>query len=523
MLAGTGASVEWPGEPLMRGVDIAADLVTTAIGPAGRAVLVGRNHGPPILLRDGHAIMQQLDLPHGAAQMGIQAMRELAWRTTNQVGGGASTTITMARELLQAGRRAFAAGIAPRELQAAMDEHCLRVVTSLQSVRFEANATGQLARIAAQASHGDEAVGKAVADAHGKIGPSGLVRIKEGRGLVDELRIEAGLKFDQGWLSPHFAGLSGTVEFDDPLILCHLGAIDDLAPIVRVLEMMARVKRPLVIIAETVRGEALTTLIANCRDAGMKVAAVAAPGMGPWRGLMLDDIAVATGGMMIAGHLGTSLVHLRPHMLGRARKISITGSSTTIVGALGDPDAVKLLAQDLKRSIASEKYLSLDREQHQQRLARLEAGVATLFMGGTTATEVTDRRNRAQAASAALVAARDGGVLRGGSAALIHAGKRARVDRPETPVGHLVSGMFQAALRAPFQAICNNAGLDGRSLAHKLGERDDQAGFDIIKADFVPGAELLDALPLLRAAVINSVSTAIRILGVGAIVARTKT
>ena len=363
--------------PLAQGVDIAADLVATTLGPAGRAVLVGRSHAAPLMLRKGYAVMQNLDLADSGLQAGVLAMRDLAWRTTDEVGDGTSTAIVMARAFLRAGQRAVLAGVSPAELQEVIDAHRRRVVAELEAASRPVASEAELARIATQAAGGDQAIGKLMAGAHIQAGLDGLVIVEEGNEAADHVQGETGLHFDQGWLSPYFADPeTQRVEIDDPLILLHLGPINDLGSIMPALQMIAKADRGLVLIAESVGGDALSTLIVNKQRAGFKVAAVKAPGVGPWRQLMLEDIAVATGGMVIAEQLGTSLEHLRPQMAGRAQKVRITRADTTIIGGRGSAEALEGRAREIRDAITRERHLSFDREQHCKRLARLKAGIA---------------------------------------------------------------------------------------------------------------------------------------------------
>jgi chaperonin GroEL len=504
-----------------RGVNLIADLVSVTLGPAGRAVLVGRTHAPTLLLRNGHAISQEVDVEEGERQMGVQAMRELAWRTSDQVGDGTSTAIVMARAVVNEGIRAIAAGIAPAVLQKAIDTHCSRLVAELDSMGAPIGDDSQLVRVATQAAGGDSAIGKLLADVHVKAGLDGVVQIEEGHGTGDEARFVPGLHFDQGWISPHFVDDqdSQSVEMDDPLILLHLAPINDLNPIVPVLEMMAKARRGLVIVAENVGGAALAALIVNKQRAGLKVAAVKAPGTGLWRQLMLDDIAIATGATVISDQLGTTLSNLRPQMAGRAKRIRIDSTGTTIFGGGGDPALVQARIRELRDAIAHEKDLSFDREQHQKRLAWLAAGIGMIRMGGGTESEIRDRRNRAKAASAAVRAAQLGGAVAGGSAALVHAERRARRALPKDLTGRVVTRILAAAVEAPLRAIAENAGDDGRAVVARVAASGGTLCYDAARRSFPPPDALCDPLPVVRASLVNSISTASRLLGIGATIA----
>jgi chaperonin GroEL len=505
---------------LARGVEIAADLVATTMGPAGRAVLVGRTHAPPLLLRNGYTIVQHLDLSEPELQAGVLTMRELAWRTSDQVGDGTSTTIVMARALMRAGAAAFAAGIPSVELQDAIDEHCAAVLRDLAAAKRSDPTAEELRQVAIQAAGGDAGIGALIAGAHHEAGPDGVVAIEEGRGTEDHVRVDPGLHFDQGWISPHFVTdqASQMAEIDDPLILLHLGPISELDPIVPALEMIAKADRALLLIAENVTGNALSTLILNKQRAGLKVAVVKAAGTGVWREQILTDIAIATGATVIGEPYGTSLEHLRPQMAGRAAKVSISRTGTTIVGGRGNAGAIAARVQEIRDAIAREKHLDYDRDMHRRRLARLQGSIATVSVGGMTESEIADRLGRAKTASAAVAAARKGGVVAGGSAAFIHAGRRAASSLPPGLVGRVVGTMFEAALHAPVQAIAGNAGADGRAVAHRLVEEPSLC-FDALTRSFVAAETLTEPSAVLETALLNSVSAASRLVGVAAAIA----
>jgi chaperonin GroEL len=507
-------------EPLAHGVDIAADLVASTLGPAGRAVLVGRAHAAPLMLRNGYAVVQQLDLANAEHQAGVLMMRDLAWRTSDQVGDGTSSAIVMARAFLRAGALAVLAGVKRAELQAVIDAHCTAVVAELGAASRPILAGDALIRVATQAAGGDAAIGALLAEAHAQAGADGVVVVEEGRGNEDHVQVDAGLHFDQGWISAHFAGdpAAQSVEIQNPLILLHLGPINEIGPILPALEMIAKAGRGLVLIAESVGGEALSTLVVNKQRAGFEVAAVKAPGVGPWRQLMLEDIAIATGGLVIGEAFGSSLERLRPQMAGRARTVRITAAGTTIIGGDGDPAMRAIRTREIRDAIAREKHLSFDREQHRKRLARLEAGIATVRIGGVTATEITQRFDRAKAASASVRVAQAGGVIAGGSAAFIHAGRRAEAALPQDLAGRMVGRMFAAALQAPLRAIADNAGLDGRSVVARVLAADSNLCFDAEARHFVASDTLFDPMAVLQAALVNSVSVASRLLGMGAAV-----
>ena len=501
--------------PTAAGVDILADLIDRTIGPAGRAVLVGRRHAAPKLLRNGYAIAAELELDDLAEQTGVRMLRELAWRTSDTVGDGTSTAILVARSLLRAGRKAAFAGMSQAELIGLVEAHAETIVNHLKAAAEPAPTGDGLRRFAAQTVGGDVALGELLAEAHGAAGVDGLVTVEAGKSSTDTLRYDDGLHLDQGWLSPHLVDdqRDRMIELDDPLILVHAGPITALEPMFRVLEMVAEAKRSLLIVANSLAEQALAALIANKRRAGLKVAAVKAPGTGPWRRLILEDIAIATGATLIAADLGTSLAGLRPQVMGRADKIRVGPDATTIIGGRGDAGRRAERTAEIRIAITREQHLSFDREQHRKRLARLTAGIATLSIGGLTPSHLQQRMELAKGASAALGAALSGGLVAGGSAALVHAANRAIPDLPGGIAGVLIGGMTKAAAEAPLRAIVRNAGADTDLVPPRVAA-DPTLAFDALCRDLVPLEALRDPLLVMLTAWRNAVSTASRLLTV---------
>lgn len=500
---------------MLRGIDTLADLVARTIGPSGRAVLVGRRHAMPQLCRNGYGIARDLELQAPAEQVGVVMLRELAWRTSDAVGDGTKTAILAARALLRAGGRASLLGIPPAELTGLLASHQRAVLDALNDMALPSPRGEAIASFATQAAGGDPALGALLAEAHDAAGADGMVVVEAGQGADDAVRFAAGLHLEQGWFSPHLVGdlASATIELDDPLILLHAGPIDRLEPVLRVLEMIAAAGRSLVIIADAFSEQALATLVANKRRAGLEVAAIKAPGAGPWRRLLLEDIAVATGATLIAPELGTSLEGMRPHVMGRATSVRIGRNATTIIGGRGDEAAIAVRVAQIRQAIARERHLGFDREQHQQRLARLTAGIATLTVGGVTPSHLHDRLEQARNASAAVASALVGGLVAGGSAALVHATVRAGSSLPTGLVGELLRRMFQAAAEAPLRAIVRNAGADADLEVPRLVLQPGLA-FEAHERRLVPLETLREPLLVVRTSFRNAVSAAGRLLTV---------
>jgi chaperonin GroEL len=510
---------------LARGINLATDLVSVTLGPSGRAVLVGQKHARCLLLRDAYAILQNLDLVNGEQQMGVQAMRELAWRMLDQVGDGASTAMVIARALIRVGASARMVGLAPPALHRAMEHHCKIVVGELDNMSLSVTSEQQLLQVACQAAHDDFNLAKSICCAHSNVGTDGLVIIEESQGMDDRVSVNMGFTFEEGWISALFADdpSSRTLELEDPLLLLHLGPLNDVVPVVRVLEMIAEAGRALVIVAADVGGEALATLIANKRHAGLKVAAVRIPGVGPWRALMLEDIAVATGGTVIGDAAGFSVAHLRPHMVGRAKRVRISRTETSIVGGQGALASIEWRAQEIRGAILRERHLSYDRDQHRRRLARLTAGVATIRVGGATSIETADRVSKAKPAAAAVREAQNGGLLPGASAALVHAERRARRMLDGDLRGRFIGQMFKAGLQAPLLAVASNSGVDARNVLARLEAEGEGVCFDAARRRFAGSDDLFEPLTIAKAAVRNAVSVASRLLETEGAVSRKAT
>ena len=515
----SGATVRFDAEarrPLMRGVDILADLVASNIGPAGRAVLSSRQHAAPVLLRGGYAIAKEVEFDRPGLRAGAVAMRQLAADVHAQAGDGTSLALLLARSLLHGASCRLQTGISVPALREAMLAHGAYIAGAIEAAARPLTAAGDLEAIAVRAAGGDRDIGRLVLQAHERAGPEGMVVVETGHGMGDELAVETGMSFPQGWLSPHFLTDAETerVELSNPLILLHHGAIDSFGDMARILEMIAQSGKELLIVADSFEAEALATLIANRRERGFKVAPMKAPGAGPWRALQLEDIAVATGATVIGAALGTTLQGLRPAMLGRADAVTMTRQATSLIGGNGDQSAISARCEAIRQSIRTELYLGFDREQHQARLARFGAGIARLRIGGATATEIAVRDARARSAAAALRAVAAGGAVPGGAAALIHAARREQAALPAGELGRAVGSLFATAAAQPMAAIVSNAGLDGPSIARMLAASEKDHSFDVETRVLVDGASAPEPARLLAVALRAAVSFAANFMAV---------
>jgi chaperonin GroEL len=490
-------------------------------------VLIERPFAAPLLSGNGYAIAKEVELADPLADLGARALREVAWRTSDAVGDGTTTAMLLTRALLAEGVRASVLGLAPRGLQRGLERAVEAALAELERCSRAQPSAAQLAGIATLAATGDGEVGALVADAAARVGNEGVILVEEGRGLASELEVRDGLHYDQGYVSAHFVTDEKrmVVELEAPYILLHPAPVADLGAIVPVLNAFAKADRPLLLIAQDVTGEALATLVVNKRRAGFKVAAAHAPGAGERRRAMLEDLAIATGGALIAAELGTRLQDLRPEMLGRAKRVLVTREATTIVDGAGRPDTVTARCGELRRAIEREKYLSYDREQLQQRLARLVSGIAVVQVGGATETALKERKERAEAAVNAVRAAIAGGIVPGGGAALVHASKALGGLAAEDVAERAAIGFVRRALCAPARQIAANAGVDGGLAVARLLEQDDpNFGYDAATGKYgdLVAAGIVDPTRVVATALRNAVSTAAGIIATEAAGAPTR-
>lgn len=509
---------------ILKGADIVADLAELTLGPAARHVLVDRAHAHPVITGGGYAVALEVDLSDPTAQLGARALRDLAWRTSDTVGDGTATAIVLCRAVLRGIVRAAAAGLDPNTLRAALDDGVGRVIALLDGTIQPASDETALVKVASTAAGGDGVIGLTIGRASARVGIEGMVLVEDGHGTEDRIEHHDGMQFDQGWLAPAFVTdeTAQLVDYDEPYLLLCASRISNLDAIVPALNAFASSGKPLAIIAEDVTGEALATLIANRRRAGAKLAAVKAPGVGPWRRLLLGDIAVATGATVIGDEQGLRPEEVGPAMVGRARRIRIGRVSTTIIDGAGRAEDVAARRSEIRHAIEREKYLSYDREQQQRRLARLASGVAIARFGGATGTVIAERKERAKgAAAAARAAARHGSVV-GGAAGLLHATRALPGAEAKSLEEGIATRILREALAAPLIAIARNRGRDGRSIAARLLENGlPSAGFDA-RADRVHdllAAGVLDPVEVVRTALRAAVATGGRLGAIEAAIA----
>ena len=500
---------------LERGVNQLADTVRVTLGPKGRNVVLAKPYGAPLITNDGVTIAKEIELEDGFENMGAQLIREVASKTNYVAGDGTTTATVLAQAMVNAGMKNLAAGANPIVLRKGMKKATDKAVEAIASMSKPVEGKEQIARVAAVSS-GDEEVGKLVADAMEKVSKDGVITIEESKTMKTELDLVEGMQFDRGYISAYMATDMDKMEatLDNPYILITDKKISNIQELLPLLEQIVQSGSKLLIIAEDIEGEALTTLIVNKLRGTFSVAAVKAPGYGDRRKEMLQDIAILTGGQVISDELGLDLKEATLEQLGRAKSVKVQKESTVIVDGEGDKEAIKARVNQIKGQI-EETTSEFDREKLQERLAKLAGGVAVVRVGAATETEMKEAKLRMEDALAATKAAVEEGIIAGGGSAYIHTTKvlQGLVDTLE---GDEKTGaqIIMKALEAPLFHIAANAGLEGSVIINKVKESEVGIGFDAYKEEYVDmvKAGILDPAKVTRSALQNATSVASTLL-----------
>ena len=500
---------------LERGVNQLADTVRVTLGPKGRNVVLAKPYGAPLITNDGVTIAKEIELEDGFENMGAQLIREVASKTNDVAGDGTTTATVLAQAMVNAGMKNLAAGANPIVLRKGMKKATDKAVEAIASMSKPVEGKEQIAKVAAVSS-GDEEVGKLVADAMEKVSKDGFITIEESKTMKTELDLVEGMQFDRGYISAYMATDMDKMEatLDNPYILITDKKISNIQELLPLLEQIVQSGSKLLIIAEDIEGEALTTLIVNKLRGTFSVAAVKAPGYGDRRKEMLQDIAILTGGQVISDELGLDLKEATLEQLGRAKSVKVQKESTVIVDGEGDKEAIKARVNQIKGQI-EETTSEFDREKLQERLAKLAGGVAVVRVGAATETEMKEAKLRMEDALAATKAAVEEGIIAGGGSAYIHTTKvlQGLVDTLE---GDEKTGaqIIMKALEAPLFHIAANAGLEGSVIINKVKESEVGIGFDAYKEEYVDmvKAGILDPAKVTRSALQNATSVASTLL-----------
>ena len=510
---------------LEAGVNQLADTVRVTLGPKGRNVVLDKSFGAPLITNDGVTIAKEIELEDAFENMGAQLVKEVATKTNDVAGDGTTTATVLAEAMVNAGMKNLAAGANPIILRKGMKKATACAVEAIGKMSQKVNGKEHIARVAA-ISAGDEAVGQLVADAMEKVSNNGVITIEESKTMQTELDLVEGMQFDRGYISAYMATDMDKMEavLDNPYILITDKKISNIQEILPLLEQIVQSGAKLLIIAEDVEGEALTTLIVNKLRGTFNVVAVKAPGYGDRRKAMLEDIAILTGGTVISSELGYELKDTTMDMLGRAKSVKVQKENTVIVDGEGDKEALQSRIAQIKKQI-EETTSDFDREKLQERLAKLSGGVAVIRVGAATETEMKEAKLRLEDALAATRAAVEEGIICGGGSAYIHASKEvAKLAASLEGDEKTGAGIVLKALEAPLYHIAANAGLEGSVIINKVRESEVGVGFDALKEEYVDmvSAGILDPAKVTRSALQNATSVASTLLTTESVVANIK-
>ncbi len=493
---------------LYAGVKKLNDAVKVTMGPRGRNVLIQKSFGAPTITKDGVSVAKEIELKDTIENMGASLVREVASKTNDQAGDGTTTATVLAHAIFKEGLRNITAGANPVEVKRGMDKFAAAVTEELKKSAKKVSGKTEIAQVATISANNDSSVGDLIAEAMEKVGKDGVITVEEAKSINDELNVVEGMQFDRGYLSPYFITNAEKmqVELSSPLILLFDKKIANLKDLLPVLEQVQKTGKPLLIIAEDIEGEALATLVVNKLRGVLNISAVKAPGFGDRRKAMLEDIAILTGGTVVSEELGRTLESANLSDLGQAERVVIDKDNTTIVNGAGEKSAIDARISQIKAQIA-ETTSDYDREKLQERLAKLSGGVAVIKVGAATETEMKEKKDRVDDALNATKAAVEEGIVIGGGAALVKAGKRVNLDlKGDEKIG---ADIVRRALFAPLRQIAANAGFDEGVVANAVFEsKNTDEGFNATSGEYVDmfKAGIIDPVKVERIALQNAVS-----------------
>ena len=510
---------------LEAGVNKLADTVKVTLGPKGRNVVLDKSFGAPLITNDGVTIAKDIELEDGFENMGAQLVKEVATKTNDVAGDGTTTATVLAQAMINEGMKNLAAGANPIILRKGMKQACDCAVDAIAQMSSKVTGKDQIARVAA-ISAGDDSVGEMVADAMEKVSNDGVITIEESKTMKTELDLVEGMQFDRGYVSAYMATDMDKMEanLDNPYILITDKKISNIQEILPLLEESMQAGAKLLIIAEDVEGEALTTLVLNRLRGTLNVVAVKAPGYGDRRKAMLEDIAILTGGTVISEEVGLELKDTTLAQCGRAKSVKVQKENTVIVDGEGDKAAIEARVSQIRAQI-EETTSDFDREKLQERLAKLAGGVAVVRVGAATETEMQEAKLRMEDALAATKAAVEEGIISGGGSAYIHVSKKvaamaANLEGDEKTGANIIL----KALEAPLTTIAYNAGLEGAVIINKVRESDEGVGFNALTEEYVDmvKAGIVDPAKVTRSALQNATSVASTLLTTESVVSTIK-
>jgi chaperonin GroEL len=510
-------------EKLKKGVDSLANAVKVTLGPKGRNVVIGKKFGAPQVTKDGVSVAKEIELADPIENMGAQMVKEVASKTADIAGDGTTTATVLAQAIITAGLKNVAAGANPMDLKRGIDKAVLSVVADLKKISKEVGSDNdKIKQIATISANNDETIGSLIAEAMKVVGNDGVITVEEAKGTETDVKTVEGMQFDRGYLSPYFVTNTDKMiaEMEHPLILIYDKKISNMKELLPILEPVVQNGKSLIIIAEDVDGEALTTLVVNRLRGSLKIAAVKAPGFGDRRKAMLEDIAILTGGQVITEERGLTLENATLDMLGTAEKVEIDKDNTTIINGAGQKDSIQARIGQIKAQMESTTS-DYDREKLQERLAKLAGGVAVLYIGAPTEVEMKEKKDRVDDALAATRAAVEEGIVPGGGVALIRA-----MDALETLTGtndDETTGIaiVKRAIEEPLRQIIANAGGEGAVVVQKVREGKGDFGYNARTEQYqnLYEAGVIDPTKVTRIAIENAASIAAMLLTTECVIA----
>jgi len=506
-------------QAVLRGVNQLADAVKVTLGPKGRNVVLDKKFGSPTITKDGVTVAKEIDLKDPLENMGAQMVREVASKTSDTAGDGTTTATVLAQAIYREGAKNVVAGANPMDIKRGI-EKAVEAVTGELKTMSKPVSGNMVAQVGTISANNDETIGKIIADAMDKVGKDGVITVEEARTLETSLDVVEGMQFDRGYLSPYFVTDPERMEvvLENPVILIHEKKISSMKDLLPVLEQVARLGRPLLIIAEDIEGEALATLVVNKLRGTLQAAAVKAPGFGDRRKAMLEDIAILTSGRAITEDLGIKLESIKLDDLGKAKKVTIDKDNTTIVEGAGASQAIEGRVKQIRTQI-EDTTSEYDREKLQERLAKLVGGVAVIKVGAATETEMKEKKARVEDAMHATKAAVEEGIVPGGGVALIRAG-RALEAMNLTGDQQIGVNIVKRAIEEPMRWIATNAGHEGSIVVQKVREMSDAEGFNALTDTYedLVKAGVIDPAKVVRSALQNSSSIASLLLTTEALI-----
>ncbi len=506
---------------ILKGINTLADAVKVTLGPKGRNVILEKSFGSPTITKDGVTVAKEIELEDKFENMGAQMVKEVASKTSDVAGDGTTTATVLAQAIYREGVKLVTAGNNPMEIKRGMDQAVSVIVDELKKMSKKTEEQKEIAQVGTISANNDPAIGNIIAEAMDKVGKEGVITVEEAKGMETNLDIVEGMQFDRGYLSPYFVTDAERMEcsLEDPYILLHEKKISNMKDLLPILEQIARSGKPFVIIAEDVEGEALATLVVNKLRGTLKCAAIKAPGFGDRRKAMLEDVAVLTGGKMIAEDLGIKLENLTMADLGQAKRVTIDKDNTTIVEGLGKKAEIEARVKQIRAQV-EETTSDYDREKLQERLAKIVGGVAVINVGAATETEMKEKKARVEDALHATRAAVEEGIVPGGGVALVRtlpALEKLKLEGEQ----QLGVNIIKKALEAPLRWIAQNTGFDGSIVVERVKNEKGNFGFNAQteKYEDMVAAGIIDPTKVVRCAIQNAASVASLLVTTEALIA----